>query len=54
MKKRPSKESRATQSERSSTDDLYPNALERFERAVDIAVATKPMHRELLKKAKRR
>jgi len=48
MTKRQSKQSRGTQSSRPSTrttDDMYPDAFERFERAVDIAVATIPIHK---------
>jgi hypothetical protein len=56
MKKRQSKESRATQSAARSTkardsDDVRPDAWQRFERAVDIAVTTKPIHKPT--KAKR-
>lgn len=58
MKKRQSKESRATPLAARSTkltlseDDLHPDARERFERAVDIAVATKPIHRPAKPKRK--
>lgn len=48
MNKQQSKESPAMQSGKSSTrkdDDTYPDARERFERAVDIAAATKPIHK---------
>lgn len=58
MSKRQSNVSRETQSEQPSTrgadSDIRPDARERFERAVDIAVATKPMHRETAPSRKRR
>lgn len=57
MKKRQSKESRATRSARSTKEaDTYsPRETQaRFERAVDAAVATKPIHRATKKAASRR